>query len=78
MRTKPYTKRGLRRVPCVRCGKPSSEQFFASMCAMNGRKVWVGICAGCDADLNGMVLSFLKIPDTAGLMAEYRRKQGLA
>jgi len=44
---------------------------------MNNRKIWVALCAECDALLNAMVLRFLQIPDSEMLIEAYRRSKGL-
>ena len=66
-RRKPYTDRGISRVPCSRCGKPSVFQWNA--CA-NGH-LYVAICTECDIALNKLVLEFMRIPDRKRLMREY-------
>ena len=55
-RRKPYTLAGLRRVPCARCGRPSTSQWNA--CA-NGNR-YLGCCDTCDIMLNWLVLKFFK------------------
>lgn len=67
-RTKPYTKIGIRRLPCYRCGeRPSVHQW--NICADNN--VFRAICLECDIDLNRMVLEWIKDPDIDSKMAEY-------
>lgn len=66
-RRKPYTERGIRRVPCSRCGRPSEHQWSA--CA-NGNR-YVGICGPCDVALNRLALEFMGIPDAELLLAAY-------
>ena len=58
MRNKPYTKRGISRVPCFACGESSSQQW--QICALNNE--WKGLCSECDIELNYIVLKFMKIP----------------
>ena len=53
-RTKPYTDRGLSRVPCVRCGKPSEFNWF--FCAEDQ---WRGMCRPCDEGLNELGLTYV-------------------
>lgn len=65
-----YTEIGISRVPCTRCGAPSTQQWQA--CA-NGR-YYVGICDDCDIELNRLVLRFMKIKHRARLLAEYARR----
>lgn len=74
MRRRPYTARGLRRVPCVVCGEPSSEQFCAMMCADNNRQRWVALCQLHDYRLNELVLDYLNVPGTKESMAEYGKR----
>ncbi len=68
MRTKPYTDKGIKRVPCVRCGMPSSRQW--RVCAL-GR--WDGLCVNCDIELNRLVLNFIGVPskEISCIMDEY-------
>lgn len=54
MRRTPYTKRGIRRVPCLRCGRPSSQQW--QICSDGNQ--WRGVCTDCDVELNRMVAKF--------------------
>ena len=58
MRTKPYTIRGLNRVPCFKCGRPSSQQW--QICSLNNE--YKGLCVECDVDLNRTVLEFMGLP----------------
>lgn len=57
MRRKPYTEIGIRRVPCMRCGSPSSRQW--QICSLGNQ--WVGVCSKCDIALNRMVLRFMGV-----------------
>jgi len=70
-RKKPYTDRGINKVPCLRCGKPSEHQW--QICSLDNR--WFGICFECDIKLNKLVLEFMGIIDTAPILHEYERKQ---
>ena len=54
MRRKPYTERGLSRVPCYRCGMPSTQQW--QICALGND--YKGVCTECDIELNKLVLKF--------------------
>lgn len=73
-RERPYSERGVRRVPCIRCGALSIHQW--QICA-NGRR-YVACCLDCDIELNALVLEFMKIPDAAGLMLWYETIQRVA
>ena len=68
-RRKPYTERGISRVPCRRCGAPSKQQWQVGA---NGSR-WLGVCAACDLELNRMTLAFFRLPNQAVLMAAYER-----
>lgn len=68
-RRTPYTDRGIRRVPCARCGKPSHHQWNA--CALGGR--YFGVCRDCDIGLNRVALEFMGIPEADKLIADYER-----
>lgn len=70
-RRKPYTKIGISRKPCPRCGKPSVHQWQA--CANNN--LYVPICLDCDIEINRMVLEFLKIPNADKMIEKYKQEQ---
>ena len=52
---RPYTERGIRRVPCARCGAPSEFQW--QVCADGN--VFRGLCAPCDVAVNELVVRFV-------------------
>jgi len=54
-RSKPYTEIGIRRVPCVRCGRPGRYQW--QICA-DGRLYRV-LCGECDIALNELVIRWV-------------------
>ena len=68
--------RGIRRVPCVRCGAPGYAQWNA--CAENapsGKAVYRVLCAECDVGLNEVALRFVygdRLDE--GLLETYRQK----
>lgn len=70
MRPRPYTRRGLARVPCAHCGEPSAHQWNLTACAI-GRGGWFAVCHPCDLALNAMVLRFLRRPNAAQLLETY-------
>lgn len=69
MRRNPYTERGIKRIPCFRCGAPSRYQW--QICADKNR--WRGLCLGCDFGLNAAVLRYLNDPDISRKLQEYRK-----
>jgi len=70
VRKKPYTAKGIKRVPCFRCKKPSRYQW--QVCADDGQ--FRGLCELCDIDLNKMVLRFMNDPEWERKMAKYRER----
>jgi len=60
-RQKPYTEIGIRRLKCVRCGKPALHQWKA--CADGP---WRPICRECDISLNRIALMFMFPDDSDG------------
>jgi hypothetical protein len=69
-RTKPYTDRGISRVPCRRCGAPSRYQW--QICA--DHRVFRAICSDCDVELNELVLRWVGDPEAEEKMAAYRER----
>lgn len=66
-RTEPYTKAGIKRLRCIRCGAKATAQW--NVCADKGR--YRPICTACDMDLNRLVLAWFKHPERERLMNEY-------
>ena len=56
-RRRPYTERGIKRVPCARCGRPALHQWDA--CAIDNRHV--PVCERCDIAPNALVLRWLGV-----------------
>lgn len=70
MRRKPYTDRGIARVPCARCGNPSKFQW--SCCAVNNK--WMPLCLDCDIGLNRVALNYVIGKEKAKpFVQKYRR-----
>jgi hypothetical protein len=70
VRRKPYTARGIKRVPCARCRKPSYATW--QVCALGRR--FLGLCKEHDVELNAMVLKWVRWPGAGEVMRTYRRK----
>lgn len=70
-RLKPYSSRGIKRVPCLKCGEPSHHQW--NICSLGG--AYHGICIPCDIALNDLVLAFFDIPDREAISARYAATQ---
>jgi hypothetical protein len=71
-RRKPYSARGISRVPCVRCGASAAYQWAA--CSLDNR--WAPVCVRCDVLLNSIVLRFFRVPDAEAVLARYRERIG--
>jgi len=69
--SKPYTARGIKRVPCARCGKPSHAQW--NVCADGAR--YRAICLQCDIKLNLLVLHWFGDDEAAQKIIAYAIKQ---
>lgn len=70
-RKKPYTERGIRRLPCARCGGKATHQW--QICS-DGNK-WRPVCVACDIALNETVLKFMRDGKRKEKIADYRRRQ---
>lgn len=71
-RRKPYTERGIARLPCFRCGDPATQQW--QICSDGN--LFRPICTGCDIALNNLVLEFMRHPDRVDLVRAYAEKMG--
>lgn len=69
-RKQPYTERGIKRVPCLRCGKPSCTQW--QICALDN--IYEGVCKECDVELNRLVLRFMKVPNVTKIIQRYKNE----
>lgn len=67
-RPKPYTKVGIQRLRCIRCGKPGFSQWQVCSDGNNYRP----LCMPCDIALNELVLKWFGHPRSQELAAEYR------
>ena len=67
MRTKPYTKIGIRRLSCFRCGAQAEHQW--QICADGNQ--YRPICCKCDVELNGVVLRFMGFKDWEDKLLKY-------
>lgn len=71
-RRTPYTKLGIKRIGCVRCGAPGHATW--SICA-DGNVPRV-LCLECDIALNAMVLEWAGFKDRAQTMQRYEAQVG--
>lgn len=60
-RRHPYTKIGLGRLKCVRCGEPATNQWKACSDGL-----WRPVCRKCDILMNRILLMFLFPDDPDG------------
>lgn len=70
VRRTPYTERGIRRVPCFRCGKPSHQSW--QVCADGNQ--FRAVCRSCDVGLNRLVLRWLRDPDADEKLRRYQER----
>ena len=69
-RRKPYTVRGIKRLKCIRCGRPGRFQW--AICADGNKQR--PLCTRCDIALNALVLRWAKCPNATALMRQYKKK----
>ena len=72
-RKEPYTDIGVRRLPCVRCGRKATAQWSA--CADGLQRP---ICEDCDVAINAWVLHFMRIPNAGAKILRYVRDRRAA
>lgn len=55
----PYSKAGIKRVPCTRCGQPSYASW--NICADNigSRPQYRGLCVECDIGMNEVAMRYV-------------------
>ncbi len=70
-RKQPYTERGIKRVPCARCGGKATHQW--QICSDGNR--WRPLCVPCDVALNAVVLKFMGDANRKKKLAQYRAEQ---
>lgn len=69
-RWEPYTYRGIGRVPCQRCGAPSSQQW--QVCA--DFSSYRAVCWPCDVEMNRAVLKFMRFQNADEMVEAYRKR----
>lgn len=70
-RKQPYTKTGIKRLRCIRCGDRAAEQWQVCADGNNYRP----LCLKCGDTLNAMVLAWMGHPDVDTAMGEYWRSR---
>lgn len=68
-RRRPYTQRGIRRVPCVKCGAPSAHQW--RICSTDA---WTAVCRRCDITINRKIATWAFGSDAKPLLRRYEAK----
>ena len=66
----PYSRDGIRKTPCARCGKPSVHQW--QICA--DKSIFRPTCRACDVALNEVVLKFFGFRNWRAKMKAYTAK----
>lgn len=69
-RRRPYTRHGIQRLKCIRCGNQATRQW--QICAEGNN--YRPVCSECDWLLNDLVLGFMRHPDRVLLLLAYRGK----
>lgn len=67
-RKTPYLEKGIGRVPCVRCGRPSVHQW--QICSDD--RLYRPVCERCDLALNVLVLKWMGFSDWKEKIAKYK------
>jgi len=73
MRRKPYTARGINRVPCAKCGAPSTAEW--RICADNAYR---GLCSKHDLELNELVMKWAFGNSRDDALIAYRKSKTAA
>jgi hypothetical protein len=68
-RRKPYTRIGLKRLSCARCGDPASRQVVFPI-----DDLWKPMCVKCEEELNLIYLIFMEDPDIDEKIAQYHEE----
>lgn len=68
-RKKPYTRLGIVRMKCQRCG---DKAVFQWNCCANGNR-WLPVCEACDIALNKMAMEFFRLPNRKQLLRRYEK-----
>lgn len=69
-RREPYTRIGVRRLKCIRCGERAEHQWQICSDGNNYR----AICLQCDVALNRLVLEWMCHPRASELASSYELK----
>lgn len=72
-RKKPYTEKGIKKIPCFCCGGKSNQQW--QICSLDNK--YYAICNQCDIELNNLVLMFFRyLPETRRhILTRYKKKK---
>ncbi len=68
-----YPEEEISKIPCSKCGKPSSQQW--EICCNNN--MYLGVCTECDYKLNVLIAEFMNLPNRDELLKEYKQKLNL-
>lgn len=72
-RRRPYTVRGIRRLPCFRCGEPAEHQW--QVCADGS--LYRPLCIACDIALNELVLRWMGFPNWQEMIERYKKQEAI-
>ena len=68
-RKRPYTEKGIERLPCIRCGRKAVHQW--QICSDN--LIFRPLCMKCDVALNELVLRWIGFKDWRKKMHNYKK-----
>jgi len=75
---KPYTKKGIRKAPCVRCDdeKHGHEKLACYQVHVDAEPGWWRpLCESCALALQRLMLEFLGVPELDEKLLEFREKE---
>jgi hypothetical protein len=72
-RRKPYTTKGIERIPCFRCGMASFHQW--QICS--DKRLFRTLCSKCDIALNALVLRWMGFKDWRAKLTAYKKVWGI-
>ena len=73
LRREPYTKEGIKKVKCFRCGAEASRQI----CLHSDEDVYRPTCAECDVKLHSLALRFMGFKNWKEKIKRYKKRMAL-
>lgn len=73
-RFEPYTAIGIKRRPCIRCGKPGHASWNICADKVGSRTQYRVLCAECDVELNEIVMRWAFGDEREEVVLAYRER----